>query len=203
MDGQEYLYNQLICDHDAVISQPPDIERQIFALAEALNSLRWFDFRKSECQTVASFFHSDKEVYPCVFFHQLLLSMQLLLNIEESDLSDDHKLWIYDRLPERVAWSVAMAQLWRDNCAIDRLSHQESDPILGPYRICFLNFPTQLEILRKFAVDLKWPRMRNVEETLQEQCHPLEERSFEFMTLLSGLVLPGNYLSWILMGSLM
>ncbi|KAL8831011.1 MAG: hypothetical protein Q9191_001107 [Dirinaria sp. TL-2023a] len=200
--AQKYLYRNLVYDQAAVLSEPPDIERQIFALAEVLNSPRWFDFQRAEDQTVASYFYSEKETLAHIFFHQLMLSMQLLMNIQESDLSEDYQRMLFSRLPERVAWSVAMAQLWRENCSIQRVSRRNQDRVLGPFTIRLHSRTRQLDMLWNFASQLKWPRMENVEDTLQERDHPLEERSFMVMTLLSGLVVPGNFLSWALMGSL-
>ena len=202
MYAQEYLYNKLVFDSDPALSEEPEIERQIFALSEVLNSPRWFDFQRAENQIVASYFHSDKEVISLIFYHQLMLSMQLLMNIKDSGLDDEHQTWLFNRLPEPVAWSVALAQLWRKNCSVERTHGRNDDHILGPYRIRFRSRARQLKMLHEFGFRLRWPRMENVEDTMEEKRHPLEERSFQLMTLLSGLVLPGKYLSWALMGSL-
>lgn len=200
--AQNYFYRHLVYDKAPALSGSPDIERQVFALSEVLNSPRWFDFQRAENQTVASYFHSDKESIVRIFYHQLMLSMQLLMSVQDSGLSEGHQAWLFSRLPERVAWSVALAQIWRENCSIERVSRRDEDRILGRFRIRFHSRTRLLEMLRDFALQLKWPQMENVEDTFQEKRHPLEERSFEVMTLLSGLILPGKFLSWALMGSL-
>ena len=200
--AQEYLYRNLVFGTAPALSEAPDIEQQIFALADVLNSPRWFDFQQTKNQIVASYFHSDREAIARIFFHQLMLSMQLLMNIQESGLDEDHQSWLFSQLPERVAWSIALAQLWRENCSIERVSRRDEDRILGPFKIRFHSRARLLDMLRNFALRLKWPRMENVEDSFQEKRHPLEESSFQMMTLLSGLVLPGKFFSWVLMGSL-
>ena len=206
MFAQEYLYSNLVYDYYADLDQPPNIERQIHVLAEALDSPRWFDFRRAENQMIASLFHTSDPAIARIFFHQLMLSMQLLLNIRKSGLSREYKIFLFNELPERVAWSVALAQLWKENCAIAKVSHRDEDFILGPYGIIFRRRSHQVERLKEFGRSLKWPRMSHVDKDLKEDYHemvPLEERSMESMTWLSGLVMPGNCTPWAIMSALL
>ena len=207
MFAQKYLLHTLLFAHSVDSTHPPDIERQVQLLIEALNSPRWFDFRQPRYQITAALLFNETPMIAEIFYHQLMLSMQLFLNIRDSGLSQNRRTFLFHELPEQVAWSVAFAQLWEENCRIAKLTHETEDPILGPYAygLIFRNRSCQVERLVDFARSLNWPCFSRVVEDM-EACYrklPNGERSMELMTWLSGLVLPGNSLPWIIMAALL
>lgn len=204
--AEEYLHTRLVYDCDATSSSSPDIERQIYVLSRTLDSPRWYDFRHIESQTTASLFHAENPKIAHIFYHQLMLSMQLLLNICEPRLNEDHQRSLLNELPERVAWSVAFAQIWRENCAMSKNRRGSEDPILGRYKVTFLRRQHQLERLLEFGRHLKWPRFSQVEESIiidEDRITPNEKGSAQAMTWVSGLIVPGTSLSWLIMAALL
>jgi hypothetical protein len=188
------------------LSDQPDVERQIQVLAEALDSPRWIDFRRAQDQIIAFYFRSDDPTLARIFYHQLMLSMQLLLNVRNSGFSRDDEAYLFNGLPEKVAWSVALAQLWRKHCLLTKPPNRQEDPVLGPYAVTFRSMYDQVERLIEFGRALKWPHMTYVENHLRDDHYRtivLEKRNKESMTWLSGLIMPGDCSSWVIMTALL
>lgn len=132
--------------------------------------------------------------------------MQLLLNVRNSGFSWEDEAYLFNRLPEKVAWSVAMAQLWRKHCLLTKPPNRQEDPVLGPYAVTFRSMYDQVERLIEFGHALKWPHMTHVENHLRDDNYRtivLEKRSKEAMTWLSGVTMPGDCSSWIIMTALL
>jgi len=188
------------------LSDQPKIERQIQVLTEALDSPRWIDFRRAQDQTIASYFCSDDLTLARIFYHQLMLSMQLLLDICKTGFSRKFQAYLFNALPEKVAWSVALAQLWREHCWLTKPPNRQEDPVLGPYAVTFRSMHDRVERLIDFGRALKWPRMKYVENHFEDDHYGtvlLEKRSKEAMTWLSGLTMPGDCSSWFIMTALL
>src|SRR3954453_10084223 len=96
------------------------MEKQISDLITVLSRSDWIDFSRKENQVVAKFFTCKDQDRYCLFFHQLLLSVELFLRIH----SKDHSAWAKKRLllqlPPKIAWDLAVAQRWIENMGIEK-----------------------------------------------------------------------------------
>lgn len=106
------------------------------------------------------------------------------------------------QLPEKVSWDLAVAQRWLENMKVERTRLSSSQSSFS-FEMCSKN--RQKDALRTFAQKLKWPNMEEVLYVLEEQDErepAVEDRSYDSMSWLSGCVLPGRTLPWLLMNTL-
>lgn len=110
-------------------------------------------------------------------------------------------------LPPRVAWTVALAQIWLSTVIVER---QEEDELVSaaalPFRVRILDILRQKQRLVSLAQALKWPYSHQVEIALTHignknlmsahTTHP------SLMSFLPGLILPGPSASHLLIQSL-
>lgn len=122
------LYRNLLEDPDkrSLGSRPRmAMERQIADLIVVLSRREWIDFSRSENQVVAKFFanaaYTDKGRYK-MFFHQLLLSMELDLRVNSKHHTEYAKAKLLSQLPPRIAWDLVLARKWRECMSIKKFT---------------------------------------------------------------------------------
>ncbi|KAH0565744.1 hypothetical protein GP486_000867 [Trichoglossum hirsutum] len=196
------LYGSLLHDPDKYKRPHLGMEKQIADLITVLSRSDWIDFSRQENQVVARFFTSKDQDRYRLFFHQLLLSVELFLRIHSKDHSTWAKKRLLPQLPPKIAWDLAVAQRWIENMGIEKPKARSQQVSIN---FVFHNKKQQIEALRNFAWTLKWPNMTEIEYILEERDQderPLEDRSADAMSWFTGVVLPGKTMPWILMNSL-
>ncbi|KAF2261642.1 hypothetical protein CC78DRAFT_469879 [Lojkania enalia] len=198
-----YLYSTLIEDPGRFSDHPHyGMEQQIVDLITVLTHPTWIDFSNPKNQVVAKFFDSPDQQKKHEFFHQLLLSVELYLRVHSRDHTDKAKRKLINQLPPTIAWNMAVAQRWLENMSItkSRTSHNQST-----FSFDLKSKRRQKDALRKFAEELKWPNMDEIDYVLDEKDpkeKPLEDRSADAMSWFSGIILPGKTFPWLIMNSL-
>jgi hypothetical protein len=117
------LYRTLLEDPDKRRKPHKPMEKQIADLIVVLSRKEWIDFSRPENQVVAKFFanaaYADEGRYK-LFFHQLLLSMELDLRISSRNHQEWAKGKLLSQLPPRIAWDLVLARKWRECMSIRR-----------------------------------------------------------------------------------
>ncbi|PKS12174.1 hypothetical protein jhhlp_001472 [Lomentospora prolificans] len=195
------LYKHFLRDSDKLFSLHKTLDRQITDLIQVLSKPDWIDFTNPKHQVVTRFIYdtgySNYDVYH-LFFHQLLLSLELDLRIN----SKRHNEWAKERLlsqiPPSIQWNMALAKRWQKFIRIESYG-PSPDHIELRYRLR----KRQVKILEKFAKIMKWP---NLDETLfqlrQKNADTLDFVSSDAMAFFSGLVLPGPTFPFLIMNTL-
>jgi hypothetical protein len=119
------LYSNLLKDPDKLLRPHKSMEKQITDLIMVLSRKEWIDFSKPENQVVAKFFanatYTDHGRYK-LFFHQLLLSMELYSRIHSKRHAQEPKKKLLAQLPPCIAWDLALARKWRDCMSIEKFN---------------------------------------------------------------------------------
>ncbi|KAF4623988.1 hypothetical protein G7Y89_g14188 [Cudoniella acicularis] len=199
------LYKKLLKDPDRFTNPHKAMEKQIADLIIVLSRHEWIDFSRPENQVVAKFFanasYTDNGRYK-IFFHQLLLSMELDFRIHSKHHAEWAKEKLLAQLPPCIAWDLALAQKWRKCMSIERFK-TGSDPEQIKFRLFIKK--SQVKALRRFARAMKWPNLAKVDEVLKErdpEAKRLEDRSSDAMSYFTGMILPGVTLPWLIMNTL-
>jgi hypothetical protein len=178
------------------------MEQQIADLITVLTNPDWIDFTSPKNQVVAKYFDSPDASRKQLFFHQLLLSVELYLRIHSRDHTEKAKRKLLKQLPPSIAWDLAVAQRWLENMSISkpRTSSKQST-----FSFDLRSKKRQKDALRTFALTLKWPNMDELDYVLDEKDREektLEDRSADTMSWFTGVILPGVTLPWLLMNTL-
>ncbi|KAI5818941.1 hypothetical protein BZA77DRAFT_242727 [Pyronema omphalodes] len=210
-DAHRVLYEYLLHDghkYDYAEANKPSWDGQIGDLVGVLCRPNWVDFSIPENQTVPQFLNSDDTSVSNSFFHQLLLSIELYLRVKQKGSASKSSV---EMMPEKIRWDIMLAQRWLENVEIEPprkvASNSRGEGPKSSIGFKFPNKKNQIDSLREFAWSLKWPNMRDVEETLEfsEEDDPnnfLEDRSTNCMAWFTGLLLPGKSMPFILMNAL-
>lgn len=187
--------------YDAELCSKPkhNIEEQIADLVMVLDDERWIDFSHADNQVMSSFFQTPDRQAAHAFFLQLLLSLELYLRIRCDCCSENVRHSALQRVPQKVAWDIALARRWLENITLEVSQPERS------FRFVLRSKKRQVEALRDFAWLLKWPNMAEVEYVLEETDSEevsLEDRGSEPMSWLSGVILPGSSTAWLAMVTL-
>ncbi|KAI9742478.1 MAG: hypothetical protein M1818_004012 [Claussenomyces sp. TS43310] len=201
------LYTTLLRDPDKYLRPHKTIERQIadlvFILSDnSASGAQWIDFSDPRHQVIAKYLFNTQDDMHKIFFHQLLLSIELDLRIksnQHSDISRDHMI---SQLPPRVAWDLALARRWQD-CASIVKSTGNSEVKRIQCRLSSQKH--QVNALVKFATAMDWPTVTTVKKFLRSEetkAWQLEDLTSDSISYLSSLLLPGPSLPFLLMNTL-
>ncbi|CAL3967056.1 unnamed protein product [Diplocarpon coronariae] len=199
------LYRNLLRDPDRLLHPHRAMEKQISDLIMVLSRKEWIDFSRLENQVVAKFFANAKYTEDGrykLFFHQLLLSMELYLRIQSKQHSEYAKAKLVAQLPPCIMWDLALARRWKECMSIEKFESGRNPETI---RFHLLSKKVQVKALRKFARAMKWPNLSRVDGVLKERdadATPLEDRSSDAMSYFTGVILPGSTLPWLIMNSL-
>lgn len=208
MEREYSLYALLISDPTKRPSYENNMDQEILALSNCLNHHFWIDFSRTSNQAnIVTHYESQDPEKALFFFQQLLLSVELYLRLQADLGGDTRKMEILSFLPPRVAWTVALAQIWLSTVIVERQAEDELvSAVALPFRVSILNILRQKIRLVSLAHALKWPYSTQVEIALTHignnnlmsahTTHP------SLMSFLSGLILPGPTTSHLLIESL-
>ena len=194
-----FLYTHLIYDAELCSKPKHNIEEQIADLAMVLDHEKWIDFSQVNNQVISRFFQTPDPQAAHAFFLQLLLSVELYLRIRCDRCPEDVRHGVLQRVPQKVAWDIALARRWLENVTLEMSQPERS------FRFMLGSKKRQVEALRDFAWMLKWPNIAEVEYVLEEKDSDevsLEDRGPESMSWLSGVILPGSSATWLAMNTL-
>lgn len=197
-----YLYSTLIEDPARFTEPHYDRALQIADLITVLSNPEWIDFSQPRNQVVAKFFDSADERVKQRFFHQLLLAVELHLRVQSTEHAERAKRELLGQLPPKVGWDLALAQRWLENMTIVR---SEVWVERSTFTFELLSKKRQKLALARFARDLKWPNLEEIEYVLEESDDgekQLEDRSADTMSWFTGVILPGSTMPFLLMNSL-
>lgn len=123
------LYRNLLRDPDRILAPHKAMEKQISDLIVVLSRREWIDFSRPENQVVAKFFanatYTEQGRYK-LFFHQLLLSMELYLRIHSKQHAEFAKEKLLSQLPPCIRWDLALVRRWRECMSIQKFSTGEN-----------------------------------------------------------------------------
>lgn len=123
------LYSNLLRDPDKYLKPHKSMEKQITDLIMVLSNKTWIDFSKPENQVVAKFFanatYVDQGRYK-LFFHQLLLAMELDLRIHSKEHKKEAKERLLGQLPSCVKWDLALSRRWREVMSIEKFKNGDN-----------------------------------------------------------------------------
>ena len=169
-------------------------------------SYGWVDFSDPRHQVLAKFVNSKDASTRHLFFHQLVLSVELYLRIHSPNVySHADKTRVLTQLPLKIAWDLAVAQRWLEHISISKASNAGNSPGKSTFDFDLRTKNRQKDALQLFMDVMKWPNKLEVEKTLLEKDHrtrPVEDRSADAWSWFSGVILPGPTLPWLLMNSL-
>lgn len=180
-----------------------DLGRQIAVLVAVLDTIYWIDFSESKSQVIAAYYENENPEVAHLFLHQLMLSIELLLRIERTDFAEVDKHRFLSLLPDRVAWSVALAKLWLLNVSIKQVKHarfEDSLDFAPSIQVKAYNKLARIKQLEQLGWALKWPNMAQVCDLLDKETKgemTLESSSAEAKSFFSGVLLPGPSTSWL------
>ena len=203
-EAETLLFTQLLFDPDWVPGVPETIDRQIAVLVATLDNPVWLDFRDPALHCLAKYYDSQNPRIEQLFYQQLLLSVELHMRIlfltHWVDLSQ--RPCIIQSIPEKVAYDLALAQIWQSKMRLEPL-----DDIQNPtmFHTMAITKDIQKRKLLGFAKTMEWTGRANVEAMLEETHEgviPLECKSAHSATWISGILLPGPSVSWLIMRSL-
>ena len=185
-----------------------DLSKQIAVLIAVLDTPRWIDFSKLESQNIAAHYNNEDPGVIQLFYHQLVLSIELHLRIERGDFDDVEKTHFLTLLPDRVAWSIALAKVWLSNVTLREMNHirsEDSWALLPTFQVTPYDKLSRIKQVEQLGWVLKWPNMGQVCEILGREIDgetPLESSSNDAKSFFSGLILPGASASWLAMNCL-
>ena len=200
-----FLYSQLLYDPDMIAVGQNDMGQQIAVLIAVLDTYDWINFADPEYQVIARLYENDNPIESHLFYHQLLLSIELHLRIQGAQLEDSEKWRILSELPDRVQWSVALAMIWLSKVSIKQTSvpdPENSWDCLPLVQVIPHDKLVRIRQVEQLGWALKWPNMGKVCEVLYSEARGdtvLESSSAEAKSFLSGVVLPGLSSSWLAM----
>ncbi len=202
---EEFLYLHLVYDPDMDMLGENDLSRQVAVLIAVLDTIDWIDFSESQSQVIAAFYDNDNPEVAHLFFHQLLLSIEILFRIERINFLDVEKHCSLSVLPDRVAWSVALAKIWLLNVSLKQAKHarfEDAWDFLPSVEVKEYNKLARIKQVEQLGWALKWPNMAQVCDLLGKETKgetTLERSSAEARSFFSGVVLPGPSSSWLAM----
>lgn len=208
MEREYSLYALLIWDPTKKPSYENNMYQEILALSNSLNHPFWIDFSLTSNQAnIVTHYESQDPEKALFFFQQLLLGVELYLRLQADLGGDTRTMEILSFLPPRVAWTVALAQIWLSTVIVERQAEDELVLVAAlPFRVRILEILRQKTRLVSLAHALKWPYSNQVENALTHignnnlmsahTTHP------SLMSFLSGLILPGPSTSDLLIQSL-
>ena len=198
------LFTQLLLDPDWIPGVPASIGKQIAVLVAALDNPIWLDFRNPDLHCLAKYFDYQNLIIERLFYQQLLLSVELYMRILSSarwvDISQ--RDCIIESIPEKVAYDLALAQIWQSKMRLEPLDDIQNSTM---FHTLAITKDVQKRKLLGFAKIMEWPGIANVEAMLEETHEgviPLECKSAHSATWISGVLLPGPSVSWLIMRSL-
>ncbi|KAL5611925.1 uncharacterized protein BROUX77_002081 [Berkeleyomyces rouxiae] len=207
VDDEDVMYKRFLRDpepkmrfHGPNAIRP--LERQVTDLIHVLSRNDWIDFSQRKNQLVTQFIASDspdKEQDFQKFYHQLVLTLELLFRLTHRRFPADQRKCMVTDIPPMIQWSLALARRWKESVRIEELGNYPEN-----LKLSFPNKKIQMKAIRRFARELKWPNLR---ETLDEMKYldsegMLTELSEDSMAFFSGLVLPGDSFPYIIMNTL-
>ncbi|PHH50717.1 putative sugar kinase YDR109C [Ceratocystis fimbriata CBS 114723] len=207
VDDEDVMYKRFLRDpepkmrfHGPNATRP--LERQVTDLIHVLSRNDWIDFSQRKNQLVTQFIASnspDKEEDLHKFYHQLVLTLELLFRLTHRRFPADQRKRMTTEIPPMIQWSLALARRWKEGVRIDSFSHYIDELILS-----FPNKKTQMKCLRRFARELKWPNLRETLDEMKdlEMEGALTDLSEDSMAFFSGLILPGDSFPYIVMNAL-
>lgn len=203
---EAFLYGQLLLDPH-MESTNGTLERDIAVLSTLLNTPVWIDFSDPRKQFVAMY-HADEalDAPADLFFHQILLSMELDRRISSYPVCNGHGTeHLMLALPRRVAWGMALSRRFFQNFAFEELD--SAVPSSGNHHsLVPQNKIAQLERVLNAGYALEWPGMDQMEARMIVECESKAIRccwSAPSATFLCGAVLPGPGASWMVLSCLL
>ncbi|KAH7320930.1 hypothetical protein B0I35DRAFT_477470 [Stachybotrys elegans] len=196
------LYKRMLRDPDKILHPHKTLDKQITDLILVLSRPDWIDFTNPKNQVVTRFIFDKspetQEQYH-LFFHQLLLSMELDLRIQSSQHSKYAKEKLLRQIPPTIQWNLALARRWRENVRVQDWGETPDQTVLR-YKLR----RRQVKTLKRFAKAMKWP---NLAETLENLAQKDDEMSLDSISsdtfaYFSGLVLPGPTFPFLIMNTL-
>ena len=203
-EAETLLFTQLVFDPDWVPDVPETIDRQIAVLVAALDNSIWLDFRDPALHCLARYYDSRDPRVEQLFYQQLLLSVELYMRISFLThwVDSPQRQCITQSIPEKVAYDLALAQVWQSKMRLEPLDDFQNPTM---FHTMAITKDIQKEKLLRFAKTMGWAGRANVEAMLQETHEgviPLECKSAHSATWISGVLLPGPSVSWLIMRSL-
>ena len=204
--AEDLLFTQLICDPEWVRGEAVQVLQQIPMLIAALDNPVWIDFRDPCAQVLAQFYDNHDVEVEQRFCHQLLLSVELYLRLEEftRHFDKDDIRSLLAGINEKVAHDLALAQIWLNKMTFEPLDGGFLRPPTM-FRITAFTKTKQKERLLDFANNMKWAGIADVERMLEETdggVIPLEGKSPWSSSWIAGAIFPGTSSSWLIMRSL-
>ncbi|KAL8719111.1 MAG: hypothetical protein Q9225_003846 [Loekoesia sp. 1 TL-2023] len=203
---EAFLYGQLLLDSH-MESSNGTLERDVAVLSSLLNSPVWIDFSDHRKQFVA-LYHADEafDAPAEVFFHQILLSMELDRRISSYSVCNGHGTeHSMLTLPRKVAWGVALSRRFFQNMAFEEL-YLVVPSSGNRHSLVPKNKIAQLERVLNAGYALEWPYMDQMEGRMVEECGSKAIRccwSVPSATFLCGAILPGPSASWMVLSCLL
>ena len=200
---EDFLYSQLVFDPAKSATGENDVGRQIAVLIAVLDTFYWTDFSEPKAQVIAAYYETEDLEVVHLFFHQLMLSVELHLRIESTNFDHFEKRRFLSLLPDRVGWSVALAKIWLSNVFIKQANHigfKGSWDFLPLVQVIPHNKLPRIKQVEQLGWGLKWPNMAQVCDLLEKEgegANTLVSSSVEARSFLSGLILPGPSSSWL------
>ena len=203
-EAETLLFTQLVSDPDWVPGVPETIDRQIAVLVAALDNPIWLDFRDPALHCLARYYDSRDPRVEQLFYQQLLLSVELYLRVSFLThwVGSHQRQCIIQSIPEKVSYDLALAQVWQSKMRLEPLDVIQNPSI---FHTMAITKDIQKGKLLRFAKTMEWAGRANVEAMLQETQEgaiPLECKSAHSATWISGVLLPGPSVSWLIMRSL-
>ncbi|KAI1007476.1 hypothetical protein K3495_g752 [Podosphaera aphanis] len=193
-------YKNLFRIQEKLRAPQKTMDRQINDLVKDLSRQCWIDFSQKENHVVAKFFvnatYSDNGQYK-LFFHQLLLAMELELRIQK--YGEETKTDLFRNLPEKVKWDLALAIRWRSSISVEGY---KQDALQKRIQFHLHKKQDQLKNLYTFAEILKWPNLPSLAPVFSNPPAEIENISADTMSYFSSVTLPGPTSSFLLMNSL-
>lgn len=184
------------------------MDQEILAISNSLNHSFWVDFSLASNQaSIVRHYESQDPQEAQFFFQQLLLGIELYLRLQSDLGGETRTMEILSSLPLRVAWTVALAQIWLSAVIVERRAEDDQASAAAlPFCVRILDISRQKALLVSLAHALKWPYLHQVETALSHMgnnnlmsahtTHP------SLMSFLSGVILPGPSTSHLLIQSL-
>ncbi|RKU44740.1 hypothetical protein DL546_007673 [Coniochaeta pulveracea] len=196
------LYRRFLKDPEKLFSPHKTLDKQIMDLIMVLSRPDWIDFTNSRNQVVTRFiFDTDKEQHTThvKFYHQLMLSLELDLRINDKSHLPEAKEKLLGLIPPTIQWSLALARRWHEFVRIDSYG-----PTADQLHLRFKLKRRQVRMLKRFAQMMKWPNLADTVAALKrrEAQSTLDLVSSHAMAFFSGLVLPGPTFPFLIMNSL-
>ena len=119
------LYRRILRDPERILNPHKTLDKQITDLILVLSRPEWIDLSNPRNQVVTRFiFDSGADDYVeqyRLFFHQLLLSLELEMRIQSTQHSDWAKEKLLQQIPPSIQWNLALARRWKQNVRIDKI----------------------------------------------------------------------------------